>query len=119
MSKLKSLSELFAGHHFERDLIILCVRWYLRYKLSLRDLVDMMAERGLSLAHSAIFLDHFGYLHQSRLSPTSYEFVEGGVRGFLDVCNQVVLYTQQPPLGASSPRHRQQTNTCDSTRAAQ
>jgi hypothetical protein len=27
--------------------IILCVRWYLRYKLSLRDLVEMMAERGL------------------------------------------------------------------------
>jgi len=30
------------------------VRWYLRYKLSLRDLVDMMAERGLSLAHTTI-----------------------------------------------------------------
>jgi hypothetical protein len=26
------------------------VRWYLRYKLSLRDLVEMMAERGLSVA---------------------------------------------------------------------
>jgi transposase-like protein len=30
------------------------VRWYLRYKLSLRDLVEMMAERGLSLAHTTI-----------------------------------------------------------------
>ncbi|MFM0150877.1 IS6 family transposase, partial [Paraburkholderia sp. RL18-085-BIA-A] len=38
--------------HFERNVIILCVRWYLRYKLSLRDLVEMMAERGLSLAHT-------------------------------------------------------------------
>ncbi|CAD6563342.1 hypothetical protein LMG24235_08586 [Paraburkholderia sabiae] len=47
MSKLKSLDELFAGRHFDRDVIILCVRWYLRYKLSLRDLVEMMAERGL------------------------------------------------------------------------
>ena len=35
-------------------MIILCVRWYLRYKLSLRDLVEMMAERGLSLAHTTI-----------------------------------------------------------------
>ena len=52
MSKLKSLDELFAGRHFDRDVIILCVRWYLRYKLSLRDLVEMMAERGLSLAHT-------------------------------------------------------------------
>jgi transposase-like protein len=54
MSKLKSLDELFAGRHFDRDVIILCVRWYLRYKLSLWDLVEMMAERGLSLAHTAI-----------------------------------------------------------------
>jgi hypothetical protein len=30
------------------------VRWYLRFKLSLRDLVEMMAERGLSLAHTTI-----------------------------------------------------------------
>ncbi|MGF6852406.1 transposase-like protein [Paraburkholderia sp. CI3] len=30
------------------------MRWYLRYKLSLRDLVEMMAERGLSLAHTTI-----------------------------------------------------------------
>ena len=28
--------------------------WYLRFKLSLRDLVEMMAERGLSLAHTTI-----------------------------------------------------------------
>jgi transposase-like protein len=30
------------------------VRWYLRFKLSLRDLVEMMAERGLSVAHTTI-----------------------------------------------------------------
>jgi transposase-like protein len=52
MSKRKSLNKLFAGRHFDGDVIILCVRWYLRYKLSLRDLVEMMAERGLSLAHA-------------------------------------------------------------------
>ncbi len=54
MSKRKSLDKLFAGRHFDRDVIILCVRWYLRYKLGLRDLVEMMAERGLSLAHTTI-----------------------------------------------------------------
>jgi transposase-like protein len=54
MNKLKSLDKMFAGRHFDRDVIILCVRWYLRYKLSLRDLVEMMAERGLSLAHTTI-----------------------------------------------------------------
>ena len=54
MSKRKGLEALFDGRHFDREIIILCVRWYLRYKLSLRDLVEMMAERGLSLAHTTI-----------------------------------------------------------------
>src|SRR5580700_9380506 len=42
------MDELFKGRHFDREIIVLCVRWYLRYKLSFRDLVEMMAERGLS-----------------------------------------------------------------------
>ncbi|MBA2613009.1 MAG: IS6 family transposase, partial [Bacteroidetes bacterium] len=54
MSKLTNVDELFEGRHFDRETIILCVRWYLRFKLSLRDLVEMMAERGLSLSHTTI-----------------------------------------------------------------
>ncbi len=54
MGKLARLEELFAGRHFDLEVIILCVRWYFRFKLSLRDLVEMMAERGLSLAHTTI-----------------------------------------------------------------
>jgi len=27
MDKLESLEQLFAGRHFDRDVIILCVRW--------------------------------------------------------------------------------------------
>ena len=34
--------------------IVLCVRWYLTFKLSSRDLVQMMAERGISLTHTTI-----------------------------------------------------------------
>ena len=45
---------LFKGRHFDQEIIVLCVRWYLRYKLSFRDLAEMMAERGLSLAHTTI-----------------------------------------------------------------
>ena len=54
MSKLKSIEELFEGRHFDREVIIVCVRWHLRFKLSLRDLVEMMAKRGLSLAHTTL-----------------------------------------------------------------
>src|SRR6202040_2767507 len=54
MSELKIGEKLFKGLHFDREVIILCVRWYLRFKVSLRDLVEMMAERGLSMAHTTI-----------------------------------------------------------------
>ena len=52
--KFQRMDELFKGRHFEREIIVLCVRWYLRFKLSFRDLVKMMAERGLELAHTTI-----------------------------------------------------------------
>jgi transposase-like protein len=54
IGELKSMDGLFEGRHFDREVIILCVRWYLRFKLSLRDLVETMAERGLSIAHTTI-----------------------------------------------------------------
>jgi hypothetical protein len=44
MGKLKIVEELFKGRHFDRGIVILCVRWYLRFKLSLRDLVDVASE---------------------------------------------------------------------------
>ena len=41
--------------HYEFEIILTCVRWYLRYALSYRDLEEMMAECGLSVDHSTIF----------------------------------------------------------------
>jgi hypothetical protein len=46
--------DLFKGRHLEREIIILWVRWYLSYKLSSRDLVEMMSERGVLLAQTTI-----------------------------------------------------------------
>jgi transposase-like protein len=37
-----------------RSIIILCVRWYVTYELSYRDLVEMMAERGVDVSHTTI-----------------------------------------------------------------
>jgi transposase-like protein len=56
MSGFLGLDELFEGRHFDQEVIILCVRWYLRFKLSYRELVEMMAERGLPMAHTPIML---------------------------------------------------------------
>ena len=45
----------FRGRHFADVIIILCVRWYLRYSLSYRDLEEIMAERGLPVDHVTIW----------------------------------------------------------------
>lgn len=45
---------MFKGRHFDQSVILLCVRWYLAYNLSLRDLEEMMAERGVSVDHSTV-----------------------------------------------------------------
>jgi transposase-like protein len=47
-------SSLFRGRHFDHTIIVLCVRWYITYKLSYRDLVEMMAERGVAVSHTTI-----------------------------------------------------------------
>src|SRR2546421_4873448 len=45
----------FKWRHDEADIILLCVRWYLRYSLSYRDLEEMMRERGLQVDHTTIY----------------------------------------------------------------
>jgi len=47
-------SPLFRGRHFDHTIIILCVRWYITYKLSYRDLVEMMVERGVDVSDTTI-----------------------------------------------------------------
>ena len=46
------MEELFEGRRFDREIIVLCVRWYPRFKLSFSDLVEMMGERGLLMTHT-------------------------------------------------------------------
>ena len=47
MQQFAQPEELFKGRHFDQEIVMLCVRWYLSFKLSYRDLVAMMAERGI------------------------------------------------------------------------
>ncbi|WP_019503895.1 IS6 family transposase [Pleurocapsa sp. PCC 7319] len=46
--------EPFKWRHFQQEIILLNVRWYLRYPLSYRNLEEMMLERGLKVDHSTI-----------------------------------------------------------------
>ena len=45
----------FARFQFPPDVILLAVRWYLRYSLSYRDLEEMLAERGVEVDHVTLF----------------------------------------------------------------
>jgi transposase-like protein len=45
----------FKWRHFQAEIILLCVRWYLRYSLSYRDLEEIMLERGLHVDHTTIY----------------------------------------------------------------
>lgn len=45
----------FKWRHYQPEVILLCVRWYLRYPLSYRHVEEMMRERGLSVDHSTVY----------------------------------------------------------------
>jgi hypothetical protein len=44
MSKAISRDSIYRRRRFQPEIIELCARWYLTYRLSYRDLVEMMAE---------------------------------------------------------------------------
>jgi len=44
----------FKRRHFQKDMILQSVRWYLAYSLSYRDIEELMQERGFSVDHSTI-----------------------------------------------------------------
>jgi hypothetical protein len=50
---MKSQS-LFKWKHYQSEIILLTMRWYLKYTLSLRNVAEMMEERGLQMAHTTI-----------------------------------------------------------------
>jgi IS6 family transposase len=45
----------FAGFRFPPDVIMIAVRWYLRYALSYRDVEELLAERGIKVDHVTIY----------------------------------------------------------------
>jgi IS6 family transposase len=45
----------FTGFRFPPEVILLAVRWYLRYGLSYRDLEELLAERGIEVDHVTLY----------------------------------------------------------------
>jgi IS6 family transposase len=48
-------SSLFKWRHFEAEIILCAVRWYLRYALSYRDVEELLRERGVRIDHTTVF----------------------------------------------------------------
>lgn len=51
---LETNLDLFKWKQYEAVIILLTVRWYLKYSLSYRDISEMMSERGLHISHTTI-----------------------------------------------------------------
>ena len=54
MTKAISRDSIYRRRRYPPEVIELCVRWYITYRLSYRDLVAMMAERGVAVSHTTI-----------------------------------------------------------------
>lgn len=61
MAGFLSLNEFFNGRHFGRDVLALCVKWDLRFRISHSDVVEIMAERGVSMVYTTImrWVNHY------------------------------------------------------------
>jgi transposase-like protein len=101
---------MFSGRHFNRSVILLCVRWYLAYNLSLRDLEEMMAERGIRVDHSTIhrwvirfsplLLEQFN--HRKRAVTGKWHIDEGfGVAGDIYTAPSTASVTRSNSSSAS------------------
>ena len=51
---LISRGSAFAGFRFPPEVIVLAVRWYLRFGLSYRDIEELLAERGIEVDHVSV-----------------------------------------------------------------
>jgi transposase, IS6 family len=45
----------FAGFRFPPDVIVVAVRWYLRFGLSYRDVEELLSERGIEVDHVTVY----------------------------------------------------------------
>ena len=82
---------IFKWRHFEPEIILCAMRWYLRFSLSYRDVQGLLAERGLDIDHSTIWrwVQRFAPELNSRLRVAH---TDGGYRSPVGLNVRVRLY---------------------------
>ncbi len=60
--KFVMMKNYFKGRHFQKDIILVAVGYYLRFSLSYRDLVEILRDRGIAVHHTTImrWVHHYG-----------------------------------------------------------
>src|ERR1700681_2179815 len=101
MQRFVPIEGRFKGRHFDRQIIVWCVSWYTSFKLSLRDLVIMMADRGISVTHTTILRWVQRYLPEFEKRWRRYARSVGGSWRMDET------YIGSRPMGVPVPRSRQ------------
>jgi transposase-like protein len=73
---MKTGSGSFAGFRFPPEVIVLAVRWYLRFGLSYRDLEDLLAERGITTWYRSGVNRSYNVLFKSKTGDEAQAQVE-------------------------------------------
>jgi transposase-like protein len=68
---------LFAKRWFADEVIIMCVRWYLRFRLSYRDLASIAAELGIAVSPSTILRWVVRYTGEFVSRRARFEIIDG------------------------------------------
>jgi transposase-like protein len=92
----------FSGRHYPPFIILQCVRWYVSYALSYRNIEEMMTERGFEIDHATLnrWVLHFAPLLEKR-SRKYKRPVHGSWRSLRSVCE---LWNIINMLKGSGPR---------------
>jgi transposase-like protein len=104
--------------HYPLEIMLVCVRWYAAYALSLRNLEEMMAERGVAVDHATVhrwameILPVFAQVFRSRKRPVgcSWRMDESVSRTQAKACGAVLKMGVGLPKPAC--RSRLQTARC-------
>jgi putative transposase len=80
---MKKAKSIYHGHRFPTPVISLVVRWFFRFQLSLRDIEELLFERGVTVTHESIrrWTDKFGpcfarQLKAARRKPGSTRYLD-------------------------------------------
>jgi transposase, IS6 family len=101
----------FRGFRFRAEVIVLAVRWYLRYGLSYREVEELLAERGAEVDHVTLYrwVQRFTPLLADAAAPARHAV---GARWFVERPTSKSAASRGTSIGPSTSTVRSSTSTC-------